>query len=213
MKKISAILLLIVASFTTQAQIKAITEKGDEVLLNENGTWSYLNGGTEAPEVALETNPNEFKKDAGASFLVKSDRIPVGVHVNPKLWSFKKAAEGEASEYEFQRKNEDLYVLLITEKIEIPVESLKGLAFENAQSVAPDAKIVAQEYRIVNGVKILMMQMEGTIQGVTFRYFGYYYSGPEGSVQLLSYTSSNLFEGYKNDMEKFLNGFVLTDKK
>jgi hypothetical protein len=211
MKKILLVLTICFLAFTTNAQIKAVTEKGDEVLLYDNGTWSYSNAAPKE-EVVIPENPGTFTTDKASSFLVKSDRIPVGININPKLWSFKKAGEDEAAEFEFQLKNEDLYMLLITEKIEIPVESLSGIAFENAQSAAPDAKIVAQEYRMVNGVKLLMMQMEGTIQGVKFKYFGYYYGGPAGAVQVLCYTASNLFDGYKDEMETLLNGFVVKEK-
>ncbi len=213
-KKMRKLLIVFTSCFltiTATAQIKAVTEKGDEVLLYDNGTWSYTNTAIKE-EVVITENPAIFTIDKASSFLVKSDRIPVGVNINPKLWSFKKAGEDEAAEFEFQLKNEDLYMLLITEKIEIPVESLSGIAFENAQSAAPDAKIVAQEYRMVNGVKLLMMQMEGTIQGVKFKYFGYYYGGPAGAVQVLCYTASNLFDGYKDEMETLLNGFVVMEK-
>ncbi len=97
---------------------------------------------------------------------------------------------------------------MITEKMELPVESLAEVAYENALEAAPDVKIVEKEYRNVNGVDVIMMKMEGTIKGVKFVYFGYYYSNSEGAYQFLTYTSQNLFDEYKNDMIKLLNGFI-----
>lgn len=102
--------------------------------------------------------------------------------------------------------------MLIAEKIEIPIESLRSIAIDNAREAAPDVRVTNEEYRIVNGVQVLMMQMKGTIQGIRFVYYGYYHSGPEGSVQLISYTADALFEQYKAEMETLLNGYVMTEK-
>lgn len=53
-----------------------------------------------------------------------------------------------------------------------------------------------------------MMQMSGTIRGMRFTYYGYYYSNSNGTIQLLTYTGENLFPNYLNDIEEFLNGLV-----
>jgi len=105
-------------------------------------------------------------------------------------------------------KEGDLYAMLISEKMEIPMETLKIIAFDNAKSAAPNMKITKEEYRMVNGVKVLMMQMEGTIQGMEITYSGYYYSNENGTIQLLTYTSQKLFDSLKGEIEKMMNGFV-----
>ena len=51
--------------------------------------------------------------------------------------------------------------------------------------------------------------MDGTIQGIKFSYFGYYYSDKSGSTQLLAYTASNLADKYKIEIENFLNGLSI----
>ncbi len=84
----------------------------------------------------------------------------------------------------------------------------KGIAIENAKDAAPDIKVINEEYRSVNGVQVLMMQMSGTIRGMRFTYYGYYYSNSNGTIQLLTYTGENLFPNYLNDIEEFLNGLV-----
>tara|TARA_B110000091_G_scaffold109341_1_gene118544 strand:- start:682 stop:1020 length:339 start_codon:yes stop_codon:yes gene_type:complete len=111
----------------------------------------------------------------------------------------------------FDLKNGDLYAMIIPEKAEIPLLSLRELAISNAKDVAVDVKVDSEEYRTVNGIKVLMLQMSGTTQGVKFKYYSYYYSSSKGVVQVVTYTSLNLFESYKNKMEKFLNGFVVLD--
>jgi len=50
--------------------------------------------------------------------------------------------------------------MMIAEKMEIPLESLKEIVLDNAKEAAPDIKIVKEEYRTVNGIRVLMMQMK-----------------------------------------------------
>ncbi len=196
-------------SFTvlTNAQINAVTENGDEVILYKNNTWKYSN---DSLNVAVKILKNEklFTKSEKSSFLVKSSKTNIGFWINPKNWSFSKADADSPSEFSFKHKKLDIYGMLIAEKTEIPVESLIDIAYENALEAAPDIKIVEKEYRNVNGLEVIMMKMKGTIQGIKFIYFGYYYSSTEGAFQFLTYTSQNLFKDYENDMLNLLNGFT-----
>ena len=89
--------------------------------------------------------------------------------------------------------------------------SIQNAALENAKSVAPDIRISKQEYRKVNNNLVLLLQMDGTIQGIKFSYYGYYTSSANGTIQLLTYTSSNLLNEYRKDFEDFLNGCVITE--
>ena len=205
----NSIIILLVLFSTTQlnAQINAVTETGDQVILNNNGTWKYIDESV-IENLSIPKNTKIFKKEKEASFLVKSKRTNVGVWINPKKWSFNNGKENEDSEFEFQLKGEDLYGMMISEKMEIPLETLKEIALDNAKEAAPDIKIVKQEYRNVNGIKVLMLQMNGTIQGIKFVYYGYYYSNSSGTVQLMTYTGQNLLNDYLEEVESFLNGIV-----
>ena len=50
------------------------------------------------------------------------------------------------------------------------------------------------------------MQMRGTIKGIPLVYLGYYYSGKEGAVQIITFTGEGLFT-HTEDFEELLNGF------
>lgn len=194
-------------TLSSNAQVNAVTELGDQVLLYPNGTWEYLSDSA-ATELEITLNPNEFKKDEQASFLVKSQKTKIGIWINAKKWTFKKGEGDDVSEYEFERKGEDIYALLVSEKLEIPIEGLADIAYQNAKSAAPDIRIEKKEYRMVNDKKILMMQMSGSMSGMKITYFGYYYSNDSGTVQLLTYTGSKLFNDYLSEIELFLNGLT-----
>jgi hypothetical protein len=119
---------------------------------------------------------------------------------------FNKPKINDASEYEFQLKGKDLYGMVITEGIEIQVETLADIALENAKNIAPDAKIVKKEYRVVNGKKLVYMEMEVAAKGFNFTYLGYYYSSSAGSTQLVAYTATNAVNIYRSEIIDFLNG-------
>ena len=198
---------MFVWAVVSMAQINAVTETGDEVILYHDGTWKYAKDSL-STKIEIPVNDKQFVKDAQSTFLVKSKKLPIGIWINPKKWSFGKESENEDAEFQFQMKGEDLYAMLIAEKVSIPLESFKNIVLENAKEASPDIKIVKQEYRNVNGIKVLMLQMQGTIQGIKFIYYGYYYSNEKGTIQLLTFTGASLFKEYKNDIELFLNGLV-----
>ena len=207
MKTITTLFIILICSVNCIAQTKAITEYGEEVILFEDGSWKYANDYKQTGKYIYE-NIIPYKRSAKSTFLLKSKKTNLGIWLNPKKWSFVKAEDNADAEYELQLKGEDAYGVLITERIEIPVESLKPIAIANAQSVMPDIQIVNEEYRIVNNIKILMLQMEGTISGMKVIYYGYYFSNNSGTNQLLVYTAQNLFKDYKKDLTDLLNGMV-----
>lgn len=194
--------------FTTLSytQIKAVTENGDEVLLYKNNTWKYSKDSLNNL-VKIVKNNTLFTKDKKSTFSVKSNKTNVGIWINPKEWSFKKGKTDSPSEFTFNHKNLDIYGMLIAEKTIIPIESLCDIAYENALEAAPDVKVVQKEYRNVNGLDVIMMKMKGTIQGIKFIYYGYYYSNKEGTFQFLTYSDQSMFDDYKKSMTKLLNGF------
>lgn len=201
-----ATLLLVMVS---NAQLKGVTETGDEIVLYKNGTWAYAIDSLNTIAQILK-NDKPFLKDKASTFLVKSGKTNIGIWLDPKEWSFTKGDTGSPSEFKLKHKNKDkdIYGMLITEKTEIPVESLIDIALENGRKAAPDIRLIEREYRIVNGLEVVMMKMAGTIQGIKFIYFGYYYSNAKGAYQFLTYTSQQLFDEYETDMEIFLNGFT-----
>ncbi len=207
MRNLILISIILLSSQLAIAQINAITETGDEVMLYQDGTWKYIDDSI-TDDSDIPVNDREFFKDKSSTFLVKSKKLNIGLWINPKTWSFNKGTESDAFEFQFQKKGEDLYAMLISEKLQIPLETLKEIAIENARSVAPDIKVIKQEYRYVNGIKVLLMQMSGTIQGMSVTYYGYYFSNSNGTIQLLTYTGEKLFNNYLNDIELFLNGLI-----
>ena len=187
-------------------QISAITHNGQEVVLHQDGTWTYVEeDNTELIE--LNTNPKKFVKGAGG-YLLKSSRTNTGIYMDKKWQQIKGQGNAEI-EYTFRLKDQDAYGMLITERIQVPMERMADLAFFNASNVSEDAKIVEKEYRFVNGKKVLYLRMNARVQGIDFAYLGYFYSDENGTTQLLMYTGKSLLDEYEPRIEEFMNGFVV----
>ena len=208
MKKTLLCLSLLVLSFKMMAQQKAVTQSGETVLLFENNTWKYENDSLNK-QVEVVVNPTPFTKSAEATFQLKSKKNMFSFWLNPKKWEVKSKLTNEAAEFQLQWKGGDIYVMILNEKIEIPLESLKDVALENARSVAPDIQITKEEYRTVNGKKILLLQMTGTIQKIKFTYYSYYYSDSKGTTQFITYSSDQIMKERINEVEILLNGLVV----
>jgi hypothetical protein len=207
MKTLFIAVIVLMISNVLYPQINAVTESGDAVILYSDGTWKYINDSI-IINSEIQVNSYKFLKDKESTFMVKSNKLNIGIWINPKEWSFTKGSSDDAAEFKFQKKNDDLYAMLISEKTQIPIETLKTIALGNAKNAAPDARIIKEEYRTVNGISSLMLQMSATIQGIKFIYFGYYYSNANGSIQLIAYTGENLFQSSSAEIETFLNGLV-----
>ena len=209
MKKIF-ILAVIISITSHAAPLKGITENGDEVILKDDGTWSYLTP-SEVEIEEIQLNPVKFTRPEKSSFPVKSSKNNLQVWINPKKWTFKKNEE-EVTEYEFEFKGYDLYGMMINESLEMEIEFLAEIALENAREAAPDTRIVQKEFRNVNGKKIIFLEMAGTISGMKITYLGYYYSNSSGMTQLLAYTGTSAVNKYRSEMEGFLNGLMVEEK-
>ena len=206
MEKLFVTILLLLAA-TSYASQKAITDTGEEVILKGDGTWEYSDKAQKATNI-IETNKKIFERSRDSSFLLKSTKNNSAYWINTDKWSFRKGKNNTEAEYVFQLKGKDLHAMLLSEGVEIPLESLGNIALTNAQKVAPDSKSIKQEFRIVNGKKVLYIEINGTIQGIKFTYLGYYYSDASGSTQLVTYTGTSLVDKYKSEIDDFLNGLV-----
>jgi hypothetical protein len=129
------------------------------------------------------------------------------VWCDPAKW--KETKSTDPGRRNFSHSSGDGYASIISERIEIPVEKLRDIALSNARQAAPDVRIVEEQKRRVNGTDVVLLRMEGSTTGIKFTYLGYYYGGPLGTIQVITWTGQNVFSEYRKDFEDFLNGFRL----
>ncbi len=198
--------VIIIASVgsTYAKTIRATTQDGRTVMLHSDGTWELLSKNAPADN-KVKTPPRATKKVSDPKGILELWYIPA-------KWIVLNKPERLSPDASFAliHKTKDAYAIGIVERISMPLKTLKNIAIDNAKNVAPDAKVVLDEERQINGVNASIMDIEGTIDGIPFRYHSYYWTGKEGSIQVITYTAQNLFEEYHDDFDDLLNGIVLS---
>jgi hypothetical protein len=200
MKKtiLTSVLLAIAFSGICQEVVK--TQDGRSIVLKPDGTWEL------AKAASNSTVPSGVPSTANDKLVFGRN----GSELNFNNAKWRKQSE-TPSRSVMVHKDGDGYAAIISERISIPLPLLKQVALENAKAAAPDAVLVSEEMRVVNGVNIMQLQMTGTLKGLPFVYLGYYHSGSKGSTQVITYTINNLFAEFKPDFLELLNGLVIKE--
>lgn len=213
MKKliISALILL---SYQAEAQIKAVTDEGKEVVLFDNGTWKFANDSDAKALETITTNETPFTKDKTSTFLYRSKKVNAGVYVNPKIWKFTDAFKTPVLEYAFiNNLNSNLFGIFTSETVEVGIlKNLKELLVTTTQSRADYFRLKESEYRTVNGLKVLYLRYLVNAKGLDFEYQTYAYLTDNGYCSITAYSFSKYFDQYKKELDQYINGLVEVKK-
>ncbi|MFO1372841.1 MAG: hypothetical protein U1F42_10785 [Candidatus Competibacteraceae bacterium] len=145
--------LILLMSFPVLAQEKAVTESGKKILLYPDGTWKPEQTSSEAP-----TKSGAYSRPVSATAKADINRGKYFIYYDPKKWRQKGSEEGGRSSFEYIHG--DCGAIIIAERLQIPLESLKEIAIQNAKKAAPDASVSSEEMRTVNGKQVLVLQMK-----------------------------------------------------
>lgn len=184
------------------ADIEATTADGRKVMLRDDGTWSFT-----APTSAT---PGPASKPAGATEVLQSKKGFMELWYDPAKWTQRTRFNNESAEFALEHTSGDAYAMAIVERIGMPMSTLRNVALDNAKATAEDARITLDEERTINGVNVTALQIDGTFSGIPFRYYGYYWTGNAGTLQVVTFTSQNLFSEVAEDFTALLNGVVIT---
>jgi hypothetical protein len=197
--------LLLAPAAAPQADLTATTADGRKVILRSDGSWKFTEA---AKPAAAPANVPSFTRPATATARVELITGKAALAYDPKKW--RKDESDENNVTALVHSTGDGYAKIIAERIEMPLDAMRKVAISNARDAAPDMEVVRDEMRRVNGVDVLCLEMRGQVEGIPIVYFGYYYTGKEGSIQLLTYTGQNLIDEYQKDFEELLAGFEKT---
>lgn len=187
-------------------EIHATTDDGRQVVLRPDGTWVMLQKPTEAPPPAAS---GRYTKPAGASRKVDAPFGDFALWIDPARWS---EVKREPSRITFQHKNGQTYAMFIAEGLSVSTPMMKNIVLVNARNADPNVRIAFEEMRNVNGRDVLCLQLQGKVQGLPFQYYGYYYGGSSGNVQVVTYTLQTAFAANERDFTDLLNGLTISDK-
>jgi hypothetical protein len=165
------------------------------------------------PPLAHRPPAKQCHKDEKAALQYQGKKTPFALWLVPETWRQSEKMENPAAEVEFMHKDGEAGAKVIALRIQMPISILKKAVLENLMKVDKDATIIREEARLVNGTEVLCLTINAKIKGVPFTYHGYYYSGEQGSIQVLTWTGQNLFQELQPELDRFLNGFEIVKKE
>jgi hypothetical protein len=225
--------LTLTSAWGQQSPVLATTEDGRKILVYPDGTWKladqvrpqgspgignnpgigHNNGPSNSPGPGNnpETGNNSGEQNnppGNSKVFVKAPQGSFGVWIDKQKWT-ENPSNNTPIKTTFVHQGDTSYAMIIGERVTISMEALERAAMSNAKKVAPDVTLLFKEKRVVSGKHVLCMQMTGTIDGTSFMYYGYYYGGPEGTLQVICYTTPEQFDQAKTDFDEFLSGIQI----
>lgn len=195
-------LILFLASSLYSKDIPAITDDGRKVLLHEDGRWTY---------VLTENN-----QDDGKFFYAKSDSADAYVVArigtvrfwyDPNKWDMQRLTDGSA-EYQFVSIDGSLYARIISEKMKVPNKLMREIIEANARKSVEFFEPIEENEVVINGIATNRLKVRIQMKGVELLFLYYYFSNDLGTMQLFSYSSSELFNQYENEINEFMSGIM-----
>ncbi|MEO1411899.1 MAG: hypothetical protein AAFW73_18565 [Bacteroidota bacterium] len=210
---------IVLYSVPLKAQTKAITERGDSVVLLEGGTWYTAEEYRQllrAEYTSLDTSAIAYQKPEVATKQEVGEGGSYRAWYDGEQWeSIDANLLNPQAELAFQYKgsSEEAYGMTVYEAWEIPTAQLQKIAVQQANKMGSNLKVLEEEYRVVNGVTVLYTQLEATVSGLDLVYH-YYFASQEGlSLQYIVFTGKSYAEKVESRIMDLLNGLVVGSKK
>jgi hypothetical protein len=198
--------VLLTAQVLCVHALTATTEDGRKVILNADGTWKYA----PVEKQGWGGMGNEWKKPDNAKSVLKGKAGFYELWYDPAKWTLNPNPQNPVVEYGLISSSKDGQATVIAERTAMPLDTLKRAAIENAKRASSDLQVVDEQKIVVNGESVLKMKMSGTIQGIAFAYYGLYWAGNAGALQIITFTSQNLAAEFQSEFEELLSGLVIT---
>lgn len=147
---------------------------------------------------------NDRPPESGGSGVLTVLDGKISVKYDPSKW--KQTPTSDSGRFEFSHVRGDGFAVVIAERTMISTDNIADIAYSNIRKQDPAARLALKQKRRVGGVDVWFQTVEATVKGIPVTYYGYYYGGPAGTVQLLTYTGRNLVANYEPDFMEFLNG-------
>jgi len=177
------------------------------------GPWAYSQQAPKQPtDAAFSTQLRSYTKSPSAKKRIEASVGDFALWVDETKWTQDKV--DTAGVLEFSNVNKGgLGVRIITEDNGVPLDRLREFVLANFKRASNKAKITLEEKRLVNGRQVLALQIAATVKGIPVAYFGYYYGGSSGTIQVIGFMiGAAISPDSIEDLTQFLNGLEISDE-
>ena len=148
--------------------------------------------------------PTAAAAAAGATGILTIPEGRISVRYDPSKWI--QAPASDTGRFEFSYVPGEGVAVVIAERAVMPADKVADMALANIRQQDSGARTTLKQKRRVAGVDVWFQIVDATIKGMPVTYYGYYYGGPAGAVQVLTYTGRSLAAVYEKDFLEFLDG-------
>ena len=107
---------------------------------------------------------------------------------------------------QFFNESEEIFITTIEERFQIPIEAMYEIVLKNAENAGAEVTEIRRGERNINGERMGFLEWRGVFNGFDMTYLGHFYSDAEGIVQVIGWTSSNIFEDRRGALERLASG-------
>ena len=109
------------------------------------------------------------------------------------------------ADLQLQHISEQAFITFVVEQRSMDLESYKTAAINNMTKVAQSVEILYEEPVVINGNNMWMAKIAAKVNDIDLIYLTYYYAWDNILAQFSSFTSSQDFETYKEDIKQVLD--------
>lgn len=187
--------------------LSEIALKGLNVQQLRTTIEEVANTGDSAAGLVRVTAPEEERIEtvvAGRGATLPLVRGAFQLTYDPAKW--KPQVSSEPNVVQLVHASGDAYLKVIAERLEIDPTHLSEVAVTNARSSSSDVKVITESWRTINGLRTLVLRLDGMTNGSRFTFYSQMYSDTSGTVQLAGWTGANLFDDYRRDFLELFAG-------
>ena len=124
---------------------------------------------------------------------------------DPQKWKAQPA--GDADGVSLLHVSGDARLTVIVQRLAVERAHLTDVALTSARRAAPDVRVASESWRTVNGLRTLLLRLDGVANGSPYSCYTQLYSDDAGTVQLVVRAGSSRFDDYRVDALELLAGF------
>jgi hypothetical protein len=147
-----------------------------------------------------------------AAEAAESYRLPSGIGTvwfDPKKWTLFEQAESKSAVFYYRDKLAEAY--LFSSAADRDVESQLADLLERIGAQHGATRVRFKDTRRVNGSDMLCVQIIASSETIDRLFYGYLYSGEQGSIQFITITASTRAPRLYGYLTTLLDGLVIAD--
>lgn len=199
---------------------RAITMDGRRIILYDNGTFRYeiseqkqSHGTAVSSDTVQSLFPSAVREAVQSSPYNKkeysSTRTKFSVWYNPKKWKLVLNNQNPLEEASWHMA--DTYCNLITDRVEFDYETWIQRIKLSYKELDPQAKLVKEEWRTVNGNPLYHMVWAINFNRMKVTLYGYYLIGKGEIAQLVVQTPTSVAMDTQEEIYRLLSGLKTSE--